>query len=323
MSSPEPGAGTSVAVVVVNFNSAELLERCLGCLSGQTRPPDDIIVVDNNSTEEKSLSYLASLEGATVIKLDENPGYGAAINKAVATINDADLVCCLNPDAFPRPEWLATLLRTAKANPQFGSFASLMLKANDIDVIDGAGDVLHISGIPWRRFHGQPLSETNMETGPVFSACGGAAMYRLDAFREVGGFDESLFMYVEDVDLGFRLQLAGYPCLFVPGAVVEHVGSAVTGEGSDFSNFHGHRNLVFTYFKNMPLPLLLITLPLHVAANLWSILVFALRGSTSVILRAKWHALRRLPAALMVRRSQHQKVSSVHIWHLLHKLPHR
>ncbi len=317
MSSPDP----SVVVIIVNYNSSDLLGRCLDCLDKQTLAPKEIIVVDNGSTD--SLEFLESRANVRIMMLQENLGYGGAINRAVETIEDDDLFCCLNPDAFPRPEWLASLVRMANANPQFGSFASLTLRADDDGVIDGAGDLLHMSGIPWRRYHGKRLAETTIETGPIFSACGGAAMYRTGPFKEVGGFDESLFMYVEDVDLGFRLQLAGYPCLFVPDAIAEHIGSAITGERSDFSTYHGHRNLVFSYFKNMPFTLLLITLPLHIIANLWTVLVLTLRGSALVILRSKWDALVRIPSAIAARKPSNQKVSNIYIWHQLQKLASR
>ena len=104
-----------------------------------------------------------------------------------------------------------------------------------------------------------------MQTEPVFSACAGAALYRTSLFNRLGGFDETYFMYIEDIDLGFRLQLAGYPSLFVRDAIVRHVGSAITGEGSDFSVYFGHRNLVYCYFKNMPFLLLMATLPFHLS----------------------------------------------------------
>jgi GT2 family glycosyltransferase len=147
----------------------------------------------------------------------------------------------------------------------------------------------------------------------VFAPCAAAALYRRDALVKVGGFDESYFAYLEDVDLGFRLRLAGYRCLYVPDAVVRHVGSATTGgQRSDFSVYHGHRNLVWTYFKNMPWPLFWLYLPQHILLNFVSIVYFALRGQGRVILRAKWDALKGLPRILKERRriQKSRRVSS-------------
>jgi GT2 family glycosyltransferase len=136
----------------------------------------------------------------------------------------------------------------------------------------------------------------------VFSACAAAALYRRDALLEIGGFDERYFCYVEDVDAGFRLRLRGYRCLYVPDAVAHHVGSATTGKGSDFSTYHGHRNLVWTFFKDMPGPLLALYLPQHLILNVLSVVWFSMRGQARTILRAKWDALRGLPAVLRDRR---------------------
>jgi GT2 family glycosyltransferase len=97
------------------------------------------------------------------------------------------------------------------------------------------------------------------------------------------------------VDLGFRLRLLGHECRYVPDAVVRHIGSALSGVGSDFSVYHGHRNLVWTYVKNMPPALFWLYLPQHLCLNVMSLVWFALRGQGGVILRAKHDAVRALP----------------------------
>jgi GT2 family glycosyltransferase len=135
----------------------------------------------------------------------------------------------------------------------------------------------------------------------VFSACAAAALYHRDALIEIGGFDERYFCYHEDVDAGFRLRLRGYRCLYVPDAVVRHVGSASSGRKSDFATYHGHRNLVWTFFKNMPATLLAVYLPQHFVFNFASILWFSARGQARAILRAKRDALRGLPQVLRER----------------------
>jgi GT2 family glycosyltransferase len=101
--------------------------------------------------------------------------------------------------------------------------------------------------------HGTPASALKGSECEIFSPCAAAALYRRSALLEVGGFDEDFFCYVEDVDLGFRLRLAGYRCLYVPLSVAHHIGSGTTGgKNSDFSVYHGHRNLVWAFVKNMP-----------------------------------------------------------------------
>jgi GT2 family glycosyltransferase len=132
-------------------------------------------------------------------------------------------------------------------------------------------------------------------------------MYSTDLLREVGGFDENYFCYAEDVDLGFRLRLAGYRCLYVPDAVAYHMGSAITGRRSDFTVYHGHRNLVWTYFKNMPWLLFWLYLPQHILLNLITLGWFSLRGQAKVIFKAKWDALKGLPQVLRERKKVQSK----------------
>ena len=292
-------------------------------VKAQTWQPDTVVIVDNHSTENSTIQLLKELTGVQIIRLNENLGYGAAINHAADQLTDFDFLATLNPDAFPDPDWLAKLMKAAAKYPMYGSFASLTLQAQDRTKIDGAGDVLHFTGIPWRRYYNRSVNETKLTDEPVFSACGGAALYRLSAFRKVGGFDESFFMYVEDIDLGFRLQLSGAPCRFVPEAIAEHIGSATTGANSEFNIYHGHRNLTAAYLKNMPTSLLILTLPLHILASLVTIVVLSVQGKTRSICQAKLDALINAPTRLAQRKSTEAAVSSHHIWQLLKKWPTR
>ena len=156
----------------------------------------------------------------------------------------------------------------------------------------------------------------------VFSPCAAAAMYRTDILLESGGFDEDFYCYFEDVDLGFRLRLKGYKCLLIPTAVVHHVGSATTGgQKSKFSVYHGHRNLVWAYIKNMPGVLFWLLLPNHILLNVISIGWFVLRGQGSVIFRAKWDAIMGITTMWKKRKViQSNRVASLkEIWRVLDK----
>ena len=127
----------------------------------------------------------------------------------------------------------------------------------------------------------------------------------------MGGFDDRFFCYYEDTDLAFRLRLAGHRCWYVPTAVVEHVGSATARRESDFMLYHTHRNLVWTYAKNMPPPLVWLYLPLHLLVNVLTVIAFAFRRRFRVALRAKVDAVRGLPAILGERRTiQRTRVAS-------------
>jgi GT2 family glycosyltransferase len=137
----------------------------------------------------------------------------------------------------------------------------------------------------------------------IFSPCAAAAMYRRDIVLEVGGFDERFFCYFEDIDLAFRLRLLGHRCLYVPNAEVGHFGSAIAGRRSDFAVYHGHRNMVWTYLKNMPSELLWRGLLQHLLVNFASLIWFSLHGQAGPIFRAKRDALLGLRQTIKQRKS--------------------
>ena len=169
--------------------------------------------------------------------------------------------------------------------------------------IDGLGDVYHVSGAAWREGHGETDMPGNQKMVEIFSPCGAAALYHRDTFLEAGGFDEDFFCYFEDVDLGFRLRLLGHRCLLVPEARVYHLGSATSGgRHSDFAVYHGHRNLIWTYVKNMPTLTLWLYLPQHLLFNAASLLLCTGRGQGRAIVRALRDALSNLPGMLEKRR---------------------
>lgn len=312
---------SSVAVIVVNYNSGDLLARCLASLAGQTLMPKRIVVVDNASSDGSLGRARPALPEAEFITLEENTGFAAANNLAVREVGDCDWIALLNPDAFPRPTWLARLLAAAAQFPESASFGSLMINAERTDIADGSGDAYHVSGAAWRKDHLRPLSQVVREPGPIFAPCAAAALYRRERFCEAGGFDEDFFCYMEDVDLGFRLRLLGYESRFVPDSVVHHVGYGTSGKSSDFAVYHGHRNLVWTFVKNMPGALFWILLPVHLALNVYVLSAFTWRGQGRTIWRCKRDALLGLRRMWAKRRAiqSGRKLSAGALWTLLSK----
>ena len=296
-------ADQQTAVLIVSWNSGAVLLRTLDCLARQTRAPHRVIVVDNASTDG-SIDQVRRLHPhVQVVVRPTNDGFARANNVGVEIADDCEWIALLNPDAFPEPEWLAALLRAAQEHPECASFGSHMRTAETDNRLDGLGDVYHVSGAAWRDQHAMPEPDPPRAASEIFSACAAAALYRRDVFREAGGFDESFFCYFEDVDLGFRLRLLGHRCLYVPGAVVRHVGSASFGDGSDFAIYHGGRNIVWTFFKDMPTGMLLRYLPQHLLWNVATLCVWSLRGRVRSAARSKRDALRGLPAVLRQRRA--------------------
>lgn len=304
-----------VTVVIVNYNSGALLEKCLQCLRSQTLRADEIMVIDNGSTEAIAPELINAFSEATFVFLEKNIGFAAANNLGVKRAIASEWIAFLNPDAFPDPHWLSSLLNVADKNREYAFFGSKMLRADHPELIDGLGDVYHASGMVWRSRYGCRLRASDNVSQEVFSPCAAAALYRKDAFIEAGGFDESYFCYSEDVDLGFRMRLLGYRCLYVSEAIVRHSGSAISGMHSRFYTYHSHRNLVWTYMKDMPLVLFLMYLPQHILLNLFSLLWFSLHGKGSVILSAKLDALRGM-GGMLKKRKLIQKKRKKGAWEL-------
>ena len=254
-----------VTVLVVTYNSRRWFARQKAALAAQSVQAFDLIVWDNGSDpgEAPRLDDLPS--GARLVLCPDNLGFAAANNRAAA-LADTPFLALLNPDAFPEAEWLEALLAAASAHPQAAAFGSTQLSAEDPSIFDGLGDAYLAIGAPWRGGYGQRRGAPR--DGQTFSVCAAAAMVRTEAWRAAAGFDETLFSYGEDVDLCFRLRLMGWSVRQVAAARVTHVGGASAGRRSPFAIYHGRRNRLWVFVKNMPLPLLAAMAPFHAALTL-------------------------------------------------------
>lgn len=311
----------TVSVIIVNWNGGGLLDRCLSHLALQTVKADKVFVVDNASSDGSVDGLAHEFPDVILMKMDTNLGFAAGNNVAIA-MADTDWILLLNPDAFAEPEWIEKLLAAATANPNVVAFGCRQMQQGAPDLLDGIGDGYLMSGQAYRNGYGRCMTAGDLVPREIFAPCAAAAMYRRDVLIECDGFDEDYFCYMEDVDLGFRLRLLGHDVLYVPDAVVYHVGSATTGgQHSDFATYHGHRNLVWTFVKNVPGTLFWILLPLHLLLNLGSTAWFCLNGRSAVILRAKRDAVLGLPTAWRKRRAlqRTRRASIASIWRQMDK----
>jgi len=281
----KPGS-PCVSVVVVAYESGEGLQRCLADLKAQSFTDFETLLVDNASTDGAAAAAARADPSIRFIANPTNLGFAAAVNQAARAAGGRWLAL-LNPDAYPRADWLEKLTAAADAHPGVHAFASRQLSARDPTRLDGLGDVMSVTGFPFRGGYGR-RDQGHAGVGEVFSACGGAMLVDRALFLDLGGFDERLFCYCEDVDFGYRLRLAGEPTLVAPEAVVLHEGSASSGGArSDFAVFHGTRNRLWVYVKNTPPLLFWLTLPLHA---LTTAVLFA-RHATRGEFRAPWRGL--------------------------------
>ena len=310
------------SIVIVAWNCWEHLYRCLDALSAQTISGFRVVIVDNGDAEDQQIERATGYPNVSYVKSPSNLGFAAGNNRGMELVHGVSWIILLNPDTLPAAHWFQKMMEAAVRYPDFAVFGSWLLKADSPTVLDGEGDCYHVSGMAWRS--GMGLSAMSKPNDPweVFSPCAAAALYKADALRDVGGFDEDFFCYMEDVDLGFRLRLAGYRCLTVPEAEVLHVGSATTGKRSPFYIYYGQRNLVWTYVKNMPGVLFWLFLPLHVLINIAALLRYALNGQFLVVWRAKYDAFRMLPKVWQ-KRSKIQKARRVSLANILKALDKR
>jgi len=312
----------NVAIVIVNWNGGGHLRTCLQALAAQSWPHFIAVVVDNASADG-SQSAVEALGDARfkLLQLDSNTGFARGSNLGVQACGGCEFIALLNPDAIPQHDWLAALLSAADSFAAAAAFGSHLIDAADHTLSDGTGDAYHPSGRAWRRDHGVPVDLSAAEPSEIFSPCAAAALYRRTAWDDAGGLDEDFFCYLEDVDLGFRLRLRGSRAMHVPQSLCYHAASSLTGRRSDFSTYHGQRNMVWTFVKNMPSALFWIFLPLHILLNLFAPLAFMARGQAGLVLRAKRDALAAWPAVWRKRRAvQARRMATVaSIWAAMDK----
>ncbi|HAU1639478.1 TPA: glycosyltransferase family 2 protein [Legionella pneumophila] len=312
----------NIGVIIINYNSGKYLLKAARALADQTYKPSQVIIFDNASHEEIPQEIVSLHLPLTIIKHDKNLGFASGNNRAMEYLSpEINWIALLNPDAYPHKEWLEEMVNTIREYPQFAFLGSKLICEQEPHLLDGTGDCYHISGKAWRRNHRKPLHQDPSSISEIFSPCAAAALYRRDAYHDVKGFDEHYFCYYEDIDLAFRLWLSGYKGAYVPKAIVEHTGSATTKRHSDFYTYHGHRNLVWTYFKNMPIFLLVLSFPLHLLLNIVTILLFIFRGQTSTILKSKIDAMKGLQRVLRQRKiiQKSRKINTIHLLKILNK----
>ncbi len=220
-----------LAVVVPTWaGSAAWLPACLDALEAQTVPARAIVVIDGPAPDVEA-SVRSRLSGARVIKRRERGGFAVAASAGLRAAK-AELIALLNDDAVPDPTWLEALRDGAARHPDAGSFASRIVRADDPAILDSAGHGLTRWGEPFAIGGGARDGGLYDAERPVFGAPATASAYRFELLRDCGTFDPGMGAYLEDVELSLRAQVMGFPCQYLPGARVQHRGSASYGTES-------------------------------------------------------------------------------------------
>jgi N-acetylglucosaminyl-diphospho-decaprenol L-rhamnosyltransferase len=216
-------------VVIPTLDACALLAEALASLEAQS-VPFDVVVVDNASSDGTLEMLAARFPGVTVVRNEENLGFGRAVNRGAAAAGDADVIILVNNDVVCEPDFVAQLLAPF-TDPAVGMAAGVLLQGAAPDLIDSAGIELDTTLGSWDYLWNQPVGALDGAPDPI-GPCGGAAAYRLPAFRELGGFDEALFAYWEDVDLALRFREAGWRCVLASGARALHAHGQTLGAAS-------------------------------------------------------------------------------------------
>jgi len=253
-----------VTVVIPTLAADSRLLECVQSLSRQTREDLEVLVVDNSG--KGLVRKNGTAPGARVIENARNLGFGGAINQGVEASSSL-YVATLNDDAVAHPDWLAALLSALESRPDAGMCASQVRLFGE-DRLDSAGMLIARDGSSKQRGHGRPPGDFPVAE-EVLLPSGSAALYRRTMLEDIGGFDDSFFLYCEDTDLGLRARWAGWKCLYAPGAVVEHHYSHSAGRASPVKAYYVERNRLFVVAKNFPGRMLLLAPLVSIARYFW------------------------------------------------------
>ena len=246
-------------VIIPNINGKGWLKDSIESVYAQTEQDFELIVVDNGSTDEslaQARSY-CSRPNFTLIENGRNTGFSHAVNQGIA-LAKSEYVVLFNNDAFAEPQWLAELIRAADSDPRIFAVQSLMIRHFERELADDAGDYVTWMGFACKTGDGRLASRYTRQRR-IFSACGGAALYRKRILDEIGVFDENFFAYFEDVDLSWRANNAGYKNILCPTARCYHICGATTGavRYNEFKSRQSGRNSILLPLKNEPVLMLL------------------------------------------------------------------
>ena len=242
-----------VTIVIPNYNGIKFLRECLDSLYDQEpgTPAFSVIVVDNGSTDGSLELLEKEFPQTRVEALPVNTGFCHAVNTGIR-LAETRYVILLNNDTKVKAGFIKSLCESIEQKEDAFSVSAKMLMWDNPDLVDDAGDRYCVLGWAFSRGKGKPATKYSKPCR-VFSACGGAAVYRKEIFEKIGYFDEAHFAYLEDLDIGYRARIFGYHNYYEPAAEVIHYGSASSGSRyNEFKTGLAAANSVYVIGKNMP-----------------------------------------------------------------------
>jgi len=309
--------GSLITVAVPTLTGGAILASCLDALNAQTFRDFEVIIVNNGTkTAADPANWLLTFPCRT-LSPGSNIGFGAAINLAIRA-SSSPWIATLNDDAEPHPDWLRSLARETSVGPRPGSRVGMWasrIKMFGTSTLDSAGMLICFDGSSRQRGHSQPAASFDQSGAALFPS-GCAALYSRAMLDEIGLFDEDFFLYCEDSDLGLRAAWAGWTCLYIADAIVEHRYSVTAGAFSAAKASYVERNRLWVALKNFPVTLLFAVPFVSITRYFWQLLATrgnkgapagfmragnSLSDAIAILLRARWETLLRLPALLRKR----------------------
>lgn len=286
---------TRAAVVILNWNGCQHLEKFLPSVVRHTPAWAKVIVADNGSTDSSVEFITSHYPTVEIIRLAQNYGFAGGYNKALEKVSSEYLVL-LNSDVEVTEGWLEPLVATLSDNPNVGAIAPKIrsfCEPEKFEYAGAAGGYIDILGYPFCR--GRILSTVECDKGQyndrrdIFWASGAAFCCRAELFKRLGGFDTDYFAHMEEIDLCWRMQLAGYRIQVEPRSVVYHLGGGTLPNNSPRKLYLNYRNNLMMLFKCSPTWQRCLVAVVRPVADMLSALVYLAKGQQELTL-AVWQA---------------------------------
>lgn len=289
-------ASIDISIIIPNWNGKRFLKTCLDSIYNQSSNNFEIIFVDDCSTDDSIEFVKKNYPDIKIVEKKRNSGFPSSVNLGIKAAK-GKFVALLNNDTELDKDWIKEIITAAEEYPEAGFFASKMLDFKNRSIIDSCGDEIAWSGRSYKIGELEKDGEKFNKNRFVFGACAGAAVYKKEVFDKIGLFDEDFSFYLEDVDIDFRAQLAGFKCLFVSKARVYHIGSATAGKKSPFSFKMMIKNHYHVIYKNFPTK--------KIWQNLFKIMYSDIRFFAAAI---KYHFVREYFWGMFHALSEHSKM---------------
>ena len=300
-------------IIITAFNCDADLYSCISSLAGQSRKDFEVVIVNNSVKPVQKLKIWESYPWLTILEYKKNTGFSGGSNRG-ALGAQSEWIITLNPDTQVYNDWFENLMQGAEQEPLCDMLSSTLLKTENPSIIDGVGDRVSIFGLAWRSGQGRKLETMTKKNRFVIAPCGAAAAYRRKVFEDNFGFDTTYFCYLEDVDLGLRLQSKGHKCLHVHDAYTLHAGAGTTGENSDFQLYYSHKNQVRLMFKLTPLAILFIQVPLFFAVQFYLLIRTKNSPNWNSKIRGLRDGLFSIPQVIFKLRPKAQRERSINVF---------